>query len=158
MFSRTRVFLYSYQARSSQFFRLHVLQKASSAIAIKSTGLEKATSLSRRCITMGTRELPVIGGRRKWPITTLLFAGAIGGAISYGTFVREAHAEKAEEDNASLLELELHTQMGGEKNLPIARFLVDDPDAGGISDTRPRLVILGSGWGVRIMLIALITL
>ena len=46
--------------------------------------------------------------------------------------------------------LALNPERGGPKNLPIARALVDDDDddEAKLLGTKPRLVIVGGGWGV----------
>jgi hypothetical protein len=48
--------------------------------------------------------------------------------------------------------LALNPERGGPKNLPIARVLADDDedDEAKLLGTKPKLVIVGGGWGVRI--------
>src|SRR4051812_41508773 len=108
MFSNTWASLYSYQVRSSHFLRPYGLHRASSVVGVKSTGLAKPAFLSQRCISMGTRELLGMTRDGKWPVTALLFAGAIGGTVAYGAFAHEAHAEM-EEGSTKLLELGLQS-------------------------------------------------
>lgn len=53
-------------------------------------------------------------------------------------------------DRVPVNPLALHPERGGPKNLPIARVLVDDEeddDAKSLS-SKPKLVIIGAGWGV----------
>jgi NADH dehydrogenase len=49
--------------------------------------------------------------------------------------------------------LALHPETGGPKNLPVARVQVDDEeDEENIKlAEKPRLVIVGGGWGVRVL-------
>jgi hypothetical protein len=54
-------------------------------------------------------------------------------------------------DGVPVSPLALHTENGGPKNLPIAgKFLRDeeDDDMKKLGD-KPRLVVVGGGWGVR---------
>lgn len=54
-------------------------------------------------------------------------------------------------DRVPVNALALHPERGGPKNLPIARVLVgdeEDEEAKALMD-RPKLVIIGGGWGVR---------
>jgi hypothetical protein len=53
-------------------------------------------------------------------------------------------------DRVPINPLALHPERGGPKNLPIARVLVDDEedDASKALSKRPKLVIIGAGWGV----------
>ena len=48
--------------------------------------------------------------------------------------------------------LALHSERGGPKNLPIARVLAgdDEDDNAKLLGTKPKLVIVGGGWGVNI--------
>jgi len=55
-------------------------------------------------------------------------------------------------DRVPVSPLALHPELGGPKNLPVATVLVGDED---VDDSlvpvmdKPRLVIVGGGWGVR---------
>jgi NADH dehydrogenase len=58
-------------------------------------------------------------------------------------------------DRVPINPLALHPEHGGPKNLPIARVLVDDDEdeeAKAMSE-KPKLVIVGSGWGVSLVFI-----
>lgn len=54
-------------------------------------------------------------------------------------------------DRVPVSPLALHPECGGPKNLPIASVLVGDEDDGALSPVqdKPRLVVVGGGWGVR---------
>jgi len=54
-------------------------------------------------------------------------------------------------DRVPVSPLALHPDHGGPKNLPIASVLVGDEDDGALVavQDKPRLVIVGGGWGVR---------
>lgn len=53
-------------------------------------------------------------------------------------------------DRVPVNPLALHPERGGPKNLPVARILVDDEEdeEAKLLATKPRLVIVGGGWGV----------
>lgn len=55
-------------------------------------------------------------------------------------------------DRVPVNPLALHPERGGPKNLPVARVLVDDEEdeEAKLLATKPRLVIVGGGWGVRL--------
>lgn len=56
------------------------------------------------------------------------------------------------EETVEVPELALHPRKGGPKNLPIAEALldeIDDSERVAVND-KPRLVILGGGWGVSV--------
>lgn len=54
-------------------------------------------------------------------------------------------------DRVPVSPLALHPQRGGPKNLPVASVLVGDEDDDAVvsAKDKPRLVIVGGGWGVR---------
>ena len=58
-------------------------------------------------------------------------------------------------DRVPVNPLALNPQRGGPKNLPVARVLVDDEedDEAKKLASKPRLVIVGAGWGVSILLV-----
>lgn len=60
-------------------------------------------------------------------------------------------------DRVPINPLALHLERGGPKNLPIARVLVDDEedDESNAMSKKPRLVIVGAGWGVSSLVIIL---
>lgn len=68
----------------------------------------------------------------------------IGGVFIHDVFTySEKHI-----DRVPVSPLALHPQRGGPKNLPVASVLVGDGDDVPTKD-KPRLVIVGGGWGVR---------
>jgi hypothetical protein len=63
-------------------------------------------------------------------------------------------------DRVPVNPLALHPERGGPKNLPIARVLVDDDDddeSKALSE-KPKLVIVGAGWGVSFLILTLFLL
>jgi NADH:quinone reductase (non-electrogenic) len=56
-------------------------------------------------------------------------------------------------DRVPVSPLALHPELGGPKNLPVASVLVGDEDDGAqmLVMDRPKLVIVGGGWGVRLI-------
>jgi NADH dehydrogenase len=73
------------------------------------------------------------------------------GAIVGGFFIYDAttYHEAPSYTDIPVSELALRPRRGGPKNLPIAEILVDDEDCANMMTQRdkPKLVILGSGWG-----------
>ena len=74
-----------------------------------------------------------------------------GGAAVVAFFVYDAttYREESSAEDIPVSELALNPPHGGPKNLPIAEVLVGDYDSEEMMDQRdkPRLVILGTGWG-----------
>lgn len=75
----------------------------------------------------------------------------IGGVLVVGFFVYDAttYRHDLSFDNIQVSELALNPRLGGPKNLPIADVLIDDHDSEAMREQRdkPKLVILGTGWG-----------
>lgn len=73
-------------------------------------------------------------------------------ALGAGIFIHDAftYSEKHLE-RVPVSPLALHPERGGPKNLPVARVQVDDEedDENKMLADKPRLVIVGGGWGVR---------
>lgn len=76
---------------------------------------------------------------------------AVGGILVTAFFVYDAttYKEGADAGDISVGQLALQPRRGGPKNLPIADVLIDDNDNNGKSENqdKPKLVILGGGWG-----------
>lgn len=74
-----------------------------------------------------------------------------GGALVTGVFLYDAstYRENPVCEDIPVSELALNPKRGGPKNLPIAEILVDDEDSDAMQEQRdkPKLVILGTGWG-----------
>ena len=76
---------------------------------------------------------------------------ATGGALVIGFFIYDYSTYRTEPDNVSVpvSEIALNPRRGGPKNLPIAEHLVDDdddPEKKALKH-KPKLVVLGTGWG-----------
>ncbi|KAK6515300.1 hypothetical protein TWF506_007645 [Arthrobotrys conoides] len=84
-------------------------------------------------------------------LTTLgLIGGVLGGAlICFFIYDATTYKEDPEVVDVPVSELALNPERGGPKNLPIARVLVDDDESEGKGTCKhkPKLVILGCGWG-----------
>lgn len=85
----------------------------------------------------------------------ITFAGFFGLTVTafiIAFFIYDAttYKENSEHEPVPIPELALHPRRGGPKNLPIADFLVDDDDdpEKEAMQGKPRLVVLGAGWGV----------
>ena len=75
-------------------------------------------------------------------------------ALGVGILVHDAFTYNEKHlDRVPVNPLALHPERGGPKNLPIARVLVDDEedDDAKLLSAKPKLVIVGAGWGVRII-------
>lgn len=73
-------------------------------------------------------------------------------AITGGLLAWDATTYKtAYVDRVPVNPLALHPTRGGPKHLKVAQFLVGDEETDEIKalEDRPKLVILGGGWGVR---------
>jgi NADH dehydrogenase len=75
----------------------------------------------------------------------------IGGGMVVAFFVYDAstYRDNPDVEDIRVSELALHPRRGGPKNLPIADYFISDddcPENKNIKD-KPRLVILGTGWG-----------
>jgi hypothetical protein len=71
----------------------------------------------------------------------------IGGVFIHDVFTySDKHV-----DRVPVSPLALHPELGGPKNLPVASVLVGDEDDGAQVPVmgKPKLVIVGGGWGVR---------
>ncbi|CAZ80749.1 unnamed protein product [Tuber melanosporum] len=79
------------------------------------------------------------------------FAGltATGLVVAFFIYDASTYKEEAEKYDIGVSELALNPRRGGPKNLPIAEVLVDDEDGEEMLKQRdkPRLVVLGCGWG-----------
>ena len=79
--------------------------------------------------------------------TVLGLSVVIGGVLVHDVFTySDKHV-----DRVPVSPLALHPELGGPRNLPVASVLVGDEDDGAqVSVTgKPKLVIVGGGWGVR---------
>ncbi|KAK8033872.1 ef-hand 2 [Apiospora marii] len=79
--------------------------------------------------------------------TGVAFVGLLGAA--FFLYDASTYKESFEAAECSVSELALRPKRGGPKNLPIADMLIDDDDTDekrSVKD-KPRLVILGGGWG-----------
>ena len=80
----------------------------------------------------------------------------VGGSLVVGFFIYDASTYKECVGKADIPvdETALSPRRGGSKNLPIAEVLVDDEDSEEMRDQKykPKLVILGTGWGSVAML------
>ncbi|KAF3926531.1 hypothetical protein AA313_de0200124 [Arthrobotrys entomopaga] len=84
-------------------------------------------------------------------LTLFGFVGMVFGGAMIGFFIYDAttYREEPEVVDVPVSELALNPERGGPKNLPIARVLVDDDESEGRATCKhkPKLVILGCGWG-----------
>jgi NADH dehydrogenase len=69
--------------------------------------------------------------------------------LAFFVYDASTYREDPSTEDIPVSELALHPRRGGPKNLPIAEILVDDEDSDEMRAQRekPKLVILGTGWG-----------
>lgn len=76
---------------------------------------------------------------------------AISGGLVVAFFIYDATTYSEDPDTTDLpvSELALNPRRGGPKNLPLAEYFIDEEDDAGMKEQKhkPRLVILGTGWG-----------
>ncbi len=74
--------------------------------------------------------------------------------VAFFVYDARTYREDLTYSDISVSELAFNPRRGGPKNLPIAEHLVDDEDSPEMSTqkNKPRLVILGTGWGSVAML------
>ncbi len=81
------------------------------------------------------------------------FSAVLGISVLVGgVFIHDAFTYSDKHiDRVPVSPLALHPERGGPKNLPVASVLVGDEDDGALVPVqdKPRLVIVGGGWGVR---------
>jgi NADH dehydrogenase len=118
-------------------------------------GLRRAISIS------SPRHLPSLKASSAGPVTLrrLCYQGAalLGGSfvtigigiIAFFIYDASTYKEHPTHGHVVIARQALQPRRGGPKNLPIAEDLIDDDNKGSLSgqDRKPRLVILGSGWG-----------
>lgn len=82
-----------------------------------------------------------------WIGTTIAVLGI--GVTTFFIYDASTYKEGADSGDISVTQLALQPRRGGPKNLPIADVLIDDNDNNGksASQDKPKLVILGGGWG-----------
>jgi hypothetical protein len=93
-------------------------------------------------------------GRKAAKYTAFTCFSAVLGlsVVVGGVFIHDAFTYSEQHiDRVPVSPLALHPELGGPKNLPIASVLVGDEDDGAVAPVKdkPRLVIVGGGWGVR---------
>jgi NADH dehydrogenase len=79
-----------------------------------------------------------------------LFVAITGGlVVAFFIYDASTYKEDSETEDIPVSELALNPRRGGPKNLPIADYFVDDDDCPEMRDIKhkPKLVILGTGWG-----------
>jgi hypothetical protein len=87
-------------------------------------------------------------------VTSLLAVSSVVGILVVGVGILAHDAFTYNDrhvDRVPINPLALKPERGGPKNLPIARVLIDDGDdeEAKLLAGKPRLVIVGGGWGVR---------
>ncbi len=119
----------------------------------------RALSLSR---TIATAAPPTRRSRAtRFLLRALTGFGFVGLSVTafvVGFFIYDASTYRnTTEETVVVPELALHPRRGGPKNLPIAEALLDEVDdrERAADNDKPRLVILGGGWGVsrRVLLV-----
>jgi NADH dehydrogenase len=144
--SQNRTFFTSNGNPESKTRRAQLLGSA----ALKNSRLNKDLARS-----ISTKPLPAPNSRlARYAWRTAAWLGifvAISGGLVVGFFIYDATTYKEEPDTVDIpvSELALNPRRGGPKNLPIADHFVDDDDCpeNKAVKHKPKLVILGTGWG-----------
>ncbi|KAJ6259290.1 hypothetical protein Dda_6189 [Drechslerella dactyloides] len=94
----------------------------------------------------GTLTKAMLGTLTMFGFVVAVFGGAI---VCFFIYDATTYREEAGDVDVPVSELALNPERGGPKNLPIARVLVDDDESEGRATCKhkPKLVILGCGWG-----------
>lgn len=113
----------------------------------------KTLSKIPSCRTLSTKPLPRRGRMFRFFYRTFALAGFFmltAGGLLVAFFIYDAstYSENPEAIDIPVSEAALSPKRGGPKNLPIAQVLVDDDDTeiNAACKTKPKLVILGTGW------------
>lgn len=87
-----------------------------------------------------------------WTGIFIVFSGAL--VVAFFVYDASTYKEESNKGDIPVSEAALFPQRGGPKNLPIAQVLVDDEDCDSMREQKhkPKLVILGTGWGSVAML------
>lgn len=87
-----------------------------------------------------------------WTGIFIVFSGAL--VVAFFVYDASTYKEEAQKGDIPVAEAALSPERGGPKNLPIAKVLVDDEDCETMLEQKhkPKLVILGTGWGSVAML------
>jgi len=87
-----------------------------------------------------------------WTGIFIVFSGAL--VVAFFVYDASTYKEETHKGDIPVSEAALFPERGGPKNLPIAQVLVDDEDCETMLEQKykPKLVILGTGWGSVAML------
>jgi NADH dehydrogenase len=103
--------------------------------------------------TVGSRSIKVAKYTGYLGLSTVVGVAVLtAGVLLHDAFTyTDKHVERV-----PVSPLALHPERGGPKNLPVARVFMDDDadDENRKLATKPRLVIIGGGWGVSIVSVA----
>ena len=110
--------------------------------------------------SLSTKPLPNRGPLARFAYRAFAWTGifiVFSGSLVLGFFIYDASTYSQEPDatgDIAVSEAALSPRRGGPKNLPIAEVLVDDEDCESMlaQKDKPKLVILGTGWGSVAML------
>ncbi|KAL3298911.1 NADH dehydrogenase [Colletotrichum asianum] len=126
----------------TNFFNAHGLPKSPLVRAASSSTTTTTTSSKpkSRLLWLAYRGAAWLGGG-------IIFVGL--GIVGFFIYDASTYKEHPDQFEIHVSELALNPRRGGPKNLPIADVLIDDLDTEGMKSTKdkPKLVILGGGWG-----------
>ncbi|KAF2129460.1 hypothetical protein P153DRAFT_316430 [Dothidotthia symphoricarpi CBS 119687] len=149
---QTRAFLGSHAGLTTAAKRARPSAQLASSAALQTPHLNRCGSTIRFA---STKPAPARGSRLiRLAYRTSAALGifvAIGGTLVIAFFIYDAstYDEGPVATSLSVSELALNPKKGGPKNLPIAEHFVDDDDCpeNRAVKHKPKLVILGTGWG-----------
>ena len=137
------------------------LTRSRSALSLSRPFISKPLpGIATRIRNVSTKPLPTTQSRiARFFYRTLFYLGffafASGGIIlAFFVYDYTTYKEELTHGDVPVPELALNPRRGGPKNLPIVECLLDDADSPEkqAQRTKPRLVVLGTGWGSIAML------
>lgn len=114
------------------------------ASRVISSYLHKYPNISRKFISTETVNTEKPTASSKFGRKVVIVSSLIIGATTVFAILNHKHAE-AENNKQESKKFPSSLKRGGPKNLLVADHLIDEDDS---DINKPRLVILGSGWGV----------
>ncbi|KAK2060180.1 hypothetical protein LY76DRAFT_644930 [Colletotrichum caudatum] len=129
---------------ANSFFNPHGLPKGTAFRSVSGTTPHPPPPSSQK---PNSRILRFVYRSAVWLGSGVIFVGL--GVIGFFIYDASTYKEHPDQFDINVSELALNPRKGGPKNLPIAEVLIDDLDTEKTKSAKdkPKLVILGGGWG-----------
>ncbi|KAF4773795.1 hypothetical protein HER10_EVM0004641 [Colletotrichum scovillei] len=126
---------------ANSFFNAHGLPKGTAIRSVSGAPTPTPTPKQR------SRLLRFAYASAAWLGGGIIFVGL--GVVGFFIYDASTYKEHPDQNEIEVSELALSPKRGGPKNLPIAEVLIDDLDNEQMKSAKekPKLVILGGGWG-----------